>query len=152
MLHIINSERYTAPMTLSTRKYIYYRGRRTATVLTLRFNVSSESFSHGFVTRNVMEVLNDHFSFATTLTCCVDYDFVLCKSNSVPKSYYIWQANSNRSQYNEADEVSMSFTYANVNRFCRDAVQVHLPDLELNFVSSDCVIDRLLSVTISLIF
>ena len=152
MLQIIASDRYTVPMTLSTRNYSFYSGQRAATVLTLRFNVTSASFSQLFVTRHVMNVLNDNFSHRSMLTGCVDYDFVLCKSNSVPKSYYIWQANSNRAQYNEVNETTMSFTHANVNRFCRDAVQVHLPDLEINFISSDFVIDRLLSITISFIF
>jgi hypothetical protein len=151
MLNIINKEALV-PMTMTSRNYLHYQGVRRATVLTLHFSVISASFSQLFMIRNVMEVLDDHFSSNVTLHCCADYDFVLCKLNSVPKSYYPWKANSNRAQYNIVNEVAMDFTYANVNRFCQEAAQVHLPDLEINFLSSDCVIDRLTAIIISFIF
>jgi hypothetical protein len=135
---------------MSTKKYTYYRGRHAATVITLRFNVTSPDYSVAFMSRNVIHVLDEHFSLQMFLTCCADYDFVLRKSNS--NSYYIWQANSNRARYNETNEVTMNFTHANVKRFCEEAAQVSVPDLELNFLSSDCIIDRLLAITISFIF
>jgi len=150
MLSIISSDRFSVPVTMSTKKYTSYRGRHAATVITLRFNVTSPDYSVAFMSRNVIHVLDEHFSLQMFLTCCADYDFVLRKSNS--NSYYIWQANSNRARYNETNEVTMNFTHANVKRFCEEAAQVSVPDLELNFLSSDCIIDRLLAITISFIF
>jgi len=151
MLTIINRDALI-PMRMTKRNYLHYQGVRRATVLTLHFSVISDVFSMQFMTRHVMEVLDEHFSLSTMLHCCADYDFVLSKLNSVPKSYYPWIANSNRAQYNIVNEIAMDFTVANVNRFCQEAANVHLPDLEINFLSSDCVIDRLTAIIVSFIF
>jgi hypothetical protein len=151
MLNIINKEALV-PMSMRSTGYLNFQGTRAATVLTLRFSVISPGFNLRYMTRNVMNVLDEHFSLQTLLHCCVDYDFVLSKLNSVPVSYYLWKANTNRAHYNLENEITMTFTYANINRVCQEATQIHLPDLEINFISSDCVIDRLTAIIISFIF
>lgn len=149
---IIAHPRFSVPMTLVSTRYALYRGRRTATVLTLRFNVQSDVFSIEFMIRRLIHVLDEQFVLGTTLTYCVDYDVVLAKKNSNPKSYYVWRANSNRTFFNEEEELTMPFTHANVIRLCQESARVHVPTLELNFIDSGCVIDGLLTIVFSFIF
>ena len=142
---------FSQPMTLNHKVYGLYRGRRSATVLTLRFNTQSRLYSPHFMARNVMDILDEHFALRTVLAYCLDYDVVLSKRNALSKSYYVWRANSNRTYFNESDELMMTFTHANIFRLCQDAYSVHLPSLELNFVNSGCSIDGLLAVVFSFI-
>jgi len=151
MLAVIASPRFAVPMTVNYTQYTFYRGRRSATVITMRFNVLSDQFTSSFVTRQVMAHLDRYFSLSTLLTCCTDYDLVLVNNSEPVPSYYIWTANSNRTFFSETHESVMSFTHQNVHRYCREAMQVHLPGLEINFVNSNCSIDRLLSITLSFI-
>jgi hypothetical protein len=148
---IIADPMFTQPMTVNNKVYVLYRGRRLANVLTLRFNTQSSLFNPYFMARNAIDILDQHFAVRTVFSYCVDYDVVLSKINAIPKSFYVWRANSNRTYFNASDEITMTFTHANILRLCQDAYRVHLPSLNLNFRDSGCAIDGLLSIVLSFI-
>jgi hypothetical protein len=151
MLAVIGSPHFSVPMTVNETRYTFYRGHRSATVITLRFNVFSAQFSHEFMARQVEAQLERFFVINTMLCCCTDYDFVLVNNSGPTRSYYIWTANSNRSAFNETQETTLSFTSPNVHRYCREAMRIDVPSLNINFVNSSCTVDRLLSITLSFI-
>jgi hypothetical protein len=151
MLAVISSDHFTVPMTINRTQYTLYRGRRSAIVVTLRFNVSSPQFSFDYVAAQVVAQLDLFFPDQALLSCCTAYDFVLVNNSGPERSYYIWTANSNRSGFNETEDATMSFTHTNVHRYCREAMNVDIQTLGINFHNSNCTIDRLLALTLSFI-
>ena len=153
MLHLLTTvPRFTLPMTRHAQHYVLYRGRRAATVLTLRFNVTAAQFNVDFMIRHCLAQCEGLVPEGQRLSCCTDYDFVLVNLSGPVPSYYIWCANSNRATFNESQETSLIFTPDALIQYCRQAFYVHVPDLEINFHTSNCSIHRLLAVTLSFIY
>ena len=151
MLETIAAPKFTLPMTVTRTTYKRLRGQYKAKVVTIRFNLIA-GFNVSFMIKNVMAELEKYFNPLSNIACSIGYDFVLAKRNADPPSFYVWVANTNRAVFDNNNEIMLQFTHANINRFCQSAANVHVPDLEIDFHSSDCVIDRLLTVVFSFVF
>jgi len=151
MREIIAAPKFRLPMTTTVTTYDRLRGQYRAKVITIRFNLI-DSFNVSFMIRNVMAELEKYFNPSSNIACSIGYDFVLAKRNADPPSFYVWIANTNRALFDDNNEIMLQFTPANINRFCQNAANVHVPDLEIDFYSSDCIIDRVLTVVFSFVF
>jgi len=147
---ILNEPFFSQPSTVNRTNYTYYRGRARVSVLTLRFNLIP-SFDKRAMIRHLIDVLEKHFALQTRLLASVRYDFVLRSSQHNPPTFYVWRANTNQAEFDENDEVLMNFTHANIIRFCQNAADVHMPDLNIYFSDSNVVIDRCIAVVFSFV-
>ena len=146
---VLQTPYYLLPVTETSIEYERYRGRLQCTVITLRFNLCSPRYSNQFMLNYVQNTLTDRFPMHTRMLASVNYDVLLLDPNSNPASYYIFRSNTNRLHFNENDEITLSLTHANLHRFCHQADQVHIPDLNVHFAHSNVVIDRVLSIVFS---
>jgi len=147
---VLSQPFFTLPMTVNLASYQYYRGRSQVKVLTLRFNLTP-SFDERSMVRNVLNVLDEYFNLQTRILGSMRYDLVLCNQQSDPPTYYIWRANTNHAEFDENNEISINFTHANVLRFCQNAANVNIPDLNIYFDASNVVIDRCLAIVLSFV-
>jgi hypothetical protein len=152
---ILQTPYYSQPYSTSFVNYTFYRGRYNANVLTVRFNVQNDMFNETFIQGILLTQTEDHYGLDTNLRVSVFYDLVL-ENNPVneneERSFYIWRANSNRRAFNdESDEIFMSFNVPNLIQWVRQALQVHLPDLNVNFEHSNVTINRLLAVVFTFV-
>jgi hypothetical protein len=145
---ILNSNFFQVPMTLNKKKYSLYRGRRNATVHTLRFNCI-EGFNELFVRENVLDYLGEHFSLETQLLGSISYDFLLVNSAENPKSYYIWRSNSNAVYFSAHVEAYFTFEHINVVNFVSSIFNIDPASLNINFENSNCTIERTLAVVLT---
>jgi hypothetical protein len=146
---ILQAPYFTQPVTDSAVNYALYRGVYNASVYTVRLNLTTV-FDENFILQQLMNRLLSRYTFNTKLLCMCGYDLVLVDSNSNPKSYYLWRANSNKVHFDAMHESSFSLTYDNVYRFIlNNMYNVHLPSLNINFRHSNVVIDRAIAVVFS---
>jgi hypothetical protein len=152
---ILQTPYYSQPYSTSFVNYTFYRGRYNANVLTVRFNVQNDMFNETFIQGILLTQTEDHYGLDTNLRVSVFYDLVL-ENNPVneneERSFYIWRANSNRRAFNdESDEIFMSLNVPNLTQWVRQAVQVHLPDLNVHFANSNVFINRLLAIVFTFV-
>jgi hypothetical protein len=152
---ILQTPYYSQPFNTSFVNYTFYRGRYNANVLTVRFNVQNDMFNETFIQGILLTQTEDHYGLDTNLRVSVFYDLVL-ENNPVneneERSFYIWRANSNRRAFNdESDEIFMSLNVPNLTQWVRQAVQVHLPDLNVHFANSNVFINRLLAIVFTFV-
>ena len=147
---VLNDSFFTEPMTVNRLAYRFYRGRSKVTVLTVRFNLIP-SFNKQAMVRNLMHVLDTHFNLQDRIVGSVRYDLVLRNSHAEPTTFYIWRAKTNQSEFDENAEISVAYTHANIYRFCQDATNIHIPDLNIFFSESSVVIDRCIAIVFSFV-
>jgi hypothetical protein len=152
---ILKTPYYSQPFSTSFLNYTFYRGRYNANVLTVRFNVENALFNESFLQSILHAQIEDVYAMNTNLRVSVFYDLVL-ENNRLneheERSYYIWRANSNRRSFDdESDEKFMLFNAPNLIQWVRQALQVHLPDLNVNFEHSNVTINRLLAVVFTFV-
>jgi hypothetical protein len=152
---ILQTPYYSQPYSTSLMNYVLYRGRYNANVLTVRFNVQNELFNESFLQSVLLAQAEEYYANDTNLRVSVFYDLVL-ENNPInehkERSYYIWRANSNRRTFNdESDEIFMSLNVPNLIQWVRQAVHVHLPDLNIYFESSNVTINRLLAIVFTFV-
>jgi hypothetical protein len=152
---ILRTPYYSQPFSASLLNYVFYRGRYNANVLTVRFNVQNALFNESFLQSILLSQAEELYAMNTNLRVSVFYDLLLEKNQLYEheeRSYYIWRANSNRRSFNdESDEIVMSLNAPNVIQWVRQAVHVHLPDLNVHFESSNVTINRLLAIVFTLV-
>ena len=147
---ILNSSFFTVPFTQSVVNYRFYRGRTNATVHTLRFNWTND-FNRDVMLQQLITYLMTHFPLNCTLLGSINYDILLVHPSSEPKSYYVWRANSNAHSFNEENETRFILTYENVYRFATNAANVHIPDLNINFETSNVRIEKIVAIVFSFV-
>ncbi len=147
---VLNNAFFTEPMTVNRSAYMFYRGRNRGNVLTVRFNLIP-SFNEQWMSRNLVQVLDSHFDMQERILGSVRYDLVLRSSNADPTTYYIWRANTNQSEFDENDKVSIIYTPANIHRFCRNSSNVNIKDLNIFFSASHVTVDRCLAIVFSFV-
>ena len=157
---ILRNPYYTTPFTTSLCRYRFYRGRTNASVVTVRFNIAVHgTLDEPFIRSTLFDHVSEHFGLHTTLRASVLYDVLLenivvddDEPHERVRSFYIWRANTNRRTFDDtADEILMSLNLPNMTRFVTDAVQVHVPDLNIQFTSSKVSINRLLALVFTFV-
>ena len=144
--HVLRQPTFSLPVTESTVDYTFYRGSKQVSLLTVRFNMTSD-FSASFMTSYLQAKLTTApYQLQSHILASVHYDLLLCNGNATPKTFYIWRSNTNRTTLNVDHQVNMTKTYANINRFCENVTNVNLSDLQVNFVSSDVTVDCILVI------
>ena len=147
---ILNSSFFTVPFTESVVTYRFYRGRTNATVHTLRFNWINE-FNRDVMLQQLITYLMTYFPLNSTLLGSINYDILLVNPGSEPKSYYVWRANSNAHSFNEENETRFVLTYDNVYRFATNALNVNIPDLNINFQTSNVQVEKIVAIVFSFV-
>lgn len=147
---LLNSPYYKQPVTKSIFDYTLYRGKLNVRVITVRFNLNEKDpINSKLILSQLVAVLSSEFSMGTHLLGSINYDLLLVDPKSNPKSYYIWRANSNASNFQQENETHVVFSYDNLYRFVNKAAQIHVPDIEINFANSNIDIDRILTIVFS---
>jgi hypothetical protein len=127
-------------------EYTFYRGNKKARLHTISFNLVP-TFSRSFMTNYLQDRLTSSpYQLQSTILASVQYDLVLCNINAIPKTFYIFRSNTNRTTLNVDHQVNMSITIDNINRFCENVTNVNIADLDSNFITSDVTVDRILSI------
>jgi hypothetical protein len=142
---ILQTPFFSLPMLESLVEYSIYHNRPNARVLTLRFNFIP-TFDENAMIQKVINLVTNYFSMNAKLVGSINYDILLLKRDSEPKSFYIWRANTNQRNFNIQNETQIMVNYPNVYQFCSNATNVNVNNLEANFYDSNVVIDRLLTV------
>lgn len=143
---ILQQPLFSSPVTESDKDFIFYRGKRQAHLLTIRFNIIP-TFSETFMTAYLQDKLTSPpFQLQKQMLASVHYDVLLCNKNVVPFTYYIWVSNTNRASLTMDRQVNMTITYANIARFTENVTNVNVADLQVNFISSDVTVDRVLAI------
>lgn len=145
---ILSSAYFTQPVTKSVVKYVLYQGKLNAVVHTIRFNLNAD-VNENFIIQHVLNYLMENFAMNTRLMGSINYDLLLVDSNSEIKSYYLWRANSNSVHFNAAEEIPFYLTYNNVYQFITNCTRVNIPELNIQFQSSNVVIDRPIAIVLS---
>jgi len=143
---ILENHYFNEPFTQSVVNYTNYRGKVHAVVHTLKFKWP---FDENFVNQKVVQYLLTHFKLNTQLLASTSYDLILSQPQT--QSFYIWRANSNAQKFDEADETLLILNYNNVYKFVRQACQINIPSLNINFESSNVVIHEPLAVVLSFV-
>lgn len=142
---------FTEPVTQSVVRYVLYRGHLNATVHTLRFNYTRNNVDENIVSRHLIDHLLTAYDLNVQLLGSISYDLLLVDPNSNPKSYYIWRANSNSATMSGNEETYFRLTYDNLFRFVRNSLNIHIPDLNIFFQSSNVVVEQVLAVVFSFV-
>ena len=143
---LLNAPIFTEPVTQSINTYQLYQGRLSTTVVTVRFNMTADSFSADFMINYLNSRLPTFFSPPTRLLVCVTWDLLLIGPGG---TYYIFKANSNRVHNDESFETVMNLTYVNIARLCHNYSRMHVNDLNVKFDSSNVKIAKILSIVTS---
>ena len=91
----------------------------------------------------------DRFSNASTVVGVTGYDMLLSSQDPNEKTYYIFRANSNQRQSSHTIETVLSLDQHEIFLFGREASNVDLNDLAVEFRSSGVVIAAILSIVFS---
>lgn len=152
---LLQNPLFTLPVIETVREYQFYRGRRKVTALTVRFNLVP-TFDLSFMKAALPDKLLSYHPLGSHVSVAVRYDLLL-RSNSMDDSgtmtpsYYIWRANTNQTTLEDNNlDVTMPLTYPNIDQMCEKAVNINLhDDLNIEFVNSDVVIDRVLAILLT---
>jgi hypothetical protein len=147
---ILNTPHYTLPFTESLFQYALYRGRYNARVFTVRFN-TIPSLSEDFIFSHLYRELQSRFPEEPHLRASLKYDLLMKNTTQTPATYYIWRANSNHYNFNNADEVLMSNTYESLFQFVNNCTTIDIDNLDIFFQNSSVTIDRVLALVFSFV-
>jgi hypothetical protein len=146
---ILKHKWYSAPFTESSTNYVMYHDRMNVDVYTLRFNLYSPTFSEDWMLDTLLSKVMDRFSNASTVVGVTGYDMLLSSQDPNEKTYYIFRANSNQRQSSHTIETVLSLDQHEIFLFGREASNVDLNDLAVEFRSSGVVIAAILSIVFS---
>jgi len=138
---------FSLPVTEFKQNYQLYQGHRKVTPRTIRFNLvpnfEPSSYSGLFAGK-----INIILPVGSELSISVQYDFLLCNYNATPKTFYIWRANTNQTTLEKDDDIDVKITlnYYNIKQICTNATSIDFDQLNINFVTSDVTIDRVLAI------
>lgn len=150
MNHLLNSPHYSLPWTESYVLYRLYRGKKQTGVMTLR--VKWDQHPSFIKMLNLLEErLLNIFPKHAQLVASIDYDLLLRDSNRSPESFYIWRANSNRRQfdYHHHEEIVFNLNFHHLREFVQTMLNIDMNQLNINFINSSVVVDRVLFVVCS---
>lgn len=141
----LKAPHYTQPTTSTTLKFQHFQGRHHAEVYTIRFN-QIPSFSENFMINCLLNNLSERYEIGDILTVSILHDVLIENSKDDPPTYYIWTANTNQHTFNQNNAIMMSFTHANVYRYCQAVERQYTPEFNLMFTQSGCSIFRMLAL------
>ena len=146
---LLQTEWFTQFQSVHVHNYAYYRGRVNATVLTLRYNISSNEFSEENMIDSVIQTTIQQFPNEQRVVCMIDYDLVLMKPDE--SSFYIWRANSNTHRNLPNAEHEILLNYNNLYLFCQNAANINPSDLNTFFISSNIIIKKIVAIIFTFI-
>jgi hypothetical protein len=138
---------FSLPVTEFKQNYQLYQGHRKVTPRTIRFNLVP-NFEPSIIQAYLQEKLTSYYRFGSELSISVQYDFLLCNYNATPKTFYIWRANTNQTTLEKDDDIDVKITlnYYNIKQICTNATSIDFDQLNINFVTSDVTMDRVLAI------
>jgi len=141
---------YTDPMTETIVHYEAFRDMRNVDVVTLRFNLNSVKYSEEYMIDTLLKYVMKKYKKGGDIIGMIDYDLLLVSSVN-PESFYIHTANSNQRSSNETQETRFSLSRDNLFFFARRALQINIPDLEINFQESKMVISSVIALVFTFV-
>jgi hypothetical protein len=148
---ILQQPTFSLPVRESKVDYTFYHGKSKTQLHTVHFNITSQ-FNASFMVAYIQDTLTSSpYQLQSTILASVQYDLILSNVKANPKTFYIWRSNSNRTTLNVDQQENLTINYANINRFCENATHVNLADLNANFINSDVIVDRVLSIVFTFI-
>jgi hypothetical protein len=116
-------------------------------VSTLRFNLNNQDYSESRMLDMLMKYVMNKFKENTDIIGIIDYDLLLV-NNIDPNapSYYIFTANSNQRVSTNTKETRFLLTRDQLYLFARRALQINIPELEVDFKDSNLVISSVIAI------
>ena len=146
---LLQTEWFTQFRSVHLHNYAFYRGRVNASVLTLRYNVSSNEFNEENMIDSVIQTAMQQFPNEQRVVSIIEYDLVLMNPNQ--SSYYLWRANTNVQRNLPNAEQIITLNYDNLFLFCQNAASVNPSDLNTFFRSSNIVIRNIVAIIFTFI-
>jgi len=158
---------YTDPMTETILHYEAFRDMRNVDVVTLRFNLNSVKYSEEYMIDTLLKYVMKKYKKGGDIIGMIDYDLMkkykkggdiigmidydlLLVSSVNPESFYIHTANSNQ-RSSKTQETRFSLSRDNLYIFARRALQINIPDLEINFQESKMVISSVIALVFTFV-
>jgi hypothetical protein len=134
-------------MTVTNVHYEIYRDMSNVNVSTLRFNLNSNEFNEDRMINMLMDYVMNEFQENHDIIGIIDYDLLLV-NNMDPNapSYYIFTANSNQRVSSSTKETRFLLTRDQLYLFARRALQINIPELEIDFKDSNLVISSVIAI------
>ena len=134
-------------MTVTNVHYEIYRDLSNVNVSTLRFNLNSNEFNEDRMINMLMDYVMNEFQENHDIIGIIDYDLLLV-NNMDPNapSYYIFTANSNQRVSSSTKETRFLLTRDQLYLFARRALQINIPELEIDFKDSNLVISSVIAI------
>ena len=134
-------------MTVTNVHYEIYRDMSNVNVSTLRFNLNNSDYSENRMLDMIMKYVMNKFKENTDIIGIIDYDLLLV-NNIDPNapSYYIFTANSNQRVSTNTKETRFLLTRDQLYLFARRALQINIPELEIDFKDSNLVISSVIAI------
>jgi len=149
---ILKDPFFSAFFTENLHNYAFYRGRTNAKCYTLRFNLHTAWFTQERMLNTIIQKVLTQFGPRSLLIGMINYDLLLVKENQgMANSYYCWRANSNQRYIDLNEETELIVTEDNLYLFAQNALQFHLTDLNVHFVSSNVTIDECLAIVFTFV-
>jgi hypothetical protein len=136
---------YMSKYTESNLNYTLYNNRSQVKVYTLRFNLRSQNFSHENMLEEMINKVFSHFPKAESIIGSIQYDMLLVSTKEDVPSYYLWRANSNHRTL-PTEETLLKKDHNQLYLFGQKAMEANLAELNIQFQSSDVVIQELLTI------
>ena len=144
---ILKKPWFTDLMTVTNVHYEIYRDMSNVNVSTLRFNLNSNEFNEDRMINMLMDYVMNEFQENHDIIGIIDYDLLLV-NNIDPNapSYYIFTANSNQRVSTNTKETRFLLTRDQLYLFARRALQINIPELEIDFKDSNLVISSVIAI------
>ena len=137
---------FVTPYTESNLKYTLYNNRSNVNVYTLRLNLKSPNYNHENMIDEMIHQVMTKFPEAKLLVGSIDYDMLLVNNKEEPPSYYLWRSNSNQRSSSLKEETIFKKDYHQLYFFGKKATEVNLSELNVQFESSNVVIEDILTI------
>ena len=134
-------------MTVTNVHYEIYRDMSNVNVSTLRFNLNNQDYSESRMLDMLMKYVMNKFKENTDIIGIIDYDLLLVNNIDLnAPSYYIFTANSNQRVSTNTKETRFLLTRDQLYLFARRALQINIPELEVDFKDSNLVISSVIAI------
>jgi hypothetical protein len=134
---ILKKPWFTDLMTVTNVHYEIYRDMSNVNVSTLRFNLNNSDYSENRMLDMIMKYVMNKFKENTDIIGIIDYN--------APR-YYIFTANSNQRVSTNTKETRFLLTRDQLYLFARRALQINIPELEIDFKDSNLVISSVIAI------
>jgi hypothetical protein len=148
--YVLSSSHYSVPFTESVINYALYRGHFNTQVYTVRFN-KIESLNEDFIFNHLYTQLLIRFPNIPRFKASIRYDLLLSDPKQDEPSFYVWRANSNHRNYDENNEIVLEHSPDDLFQFVNNCLNVHIPDLEIDFHNSSVIIVKVLAIVFSFV-